>query len=51
MHRKFLTGGVPIDSVFVGYWMDGVVRNVNKTPPGGSAFFNKGGNNFNDTLP
>ncbi len=40
----------PIDSVFVGYWMDGVVRNVNITPPGGSAFFNKGGNNYIDSL-
>jgi hypothetical protein len=41
---------VPIDSVFIGYWMDGVVRNVNITPPGGSAFFNKGGNNYIDSL-
>ncbi|MEM9935486.1 MAG: hypothetical protein AAF824_17810 [Bacteroidota bacterium] len=41
---------VPIDSMYVGYWMDGVVRNVNLTPPGGSAFFNKGGNGFIDSL-
>ncbi|MEL7531448.1 MAG: hypothetical protein AAFN10_09085 [Bacteroidota bacterium] len=41
---------VPIDSVFVGYWMDGVIRNVQITPPGGTAFFNKGGNGFIDSL-
>lgn len=40
----------PIDSVFLGYWVDGVVRNVNITPPGGSAFFNKGGNGYVDSL-
>ena len=40
----------PIDSVYVGYWMDGVIRNVNVTPPGGTAFFNKGGNGFIDSL-
>ncbi|MDP5170992.1 MAG: hypothetical protein NWR72_12160 [Bacteroidia bacterium] len=39
-----------IDSVFLGFWMDGVIRNVNITPPGGTAFFNKGGNGFVDTL-
>jgi len=39
-----------IDSVYVGYWMDGVIRNVNITPPGGTAFFNKGGNGFIDSL-
>jgi hypothetical protein len=33
-----------------GYWFDGVVRNVNITQPGGSAFFNKGGNGFIDSL-
>lgn len=41
---------VPIDSVYAGYWVDGVVRNVNITPPGGSAFFNKGGNGYEDSL-
>lgn len=40
----------PIDSVYFGFWMDGVVRNVNITPPGGSAFFNKGGNGYVDSL-
>ncbi|MFN0203608.1 MAG: hypothetical protein ACKVTZ_18930 [Bacteroidia bacterium] len=40
----------PIDSVFVGYWVDGVIRNVNITPPGGSAFFNKSGNGYLDSL-
>ena len=38
------------DSVFIGYWKDGVVRNINVTPPGGSAFYNKGGNGFLDSL-
>lgn len=33
-----------------GYWFDGVIRNVNITQPGGSAFFNKGGNGFIDSL-
>lgn len=33
-----------------GYWFDGVVRNVNITQPGGTAFFNKGGNGYLDTL-
>lgn len=40
----------PIDSVWLGYWVDGVVRNVNLTPPGGSAFFNKSGNGYIDSL-
>ncbi len=40
----------PIDSLFLGFWMDGVIRNVNITPPGGTAFFNKGGNGYIDSL-
>ncbi len=40
----------PIDSIYIGYWMDGVVRNVNITPPGGTPFFNKGGNGYIDSL-
>lgn len=36
--------------VYVGFWMDGVVRNVNLTPPGGTPFFNKGGNGYVDSL-
>lgn len=43
-------GDIPIDSMHIGYWADGVIRNVNITPPGGSAFFNKGGNGFVDTM-
>ncbi len=39
-----------IDSLYLGYWTDAVVRNVNITQPGGSAFFNKGGNGYLDTL-
>jgi hypothetical protein len=38
------------DSVYIGYWKDGVVRNVNVTPPGGTAFYNKGGNGYIDSL-
>ena len=44
------TNQVPIDSIYLGYWIDGVIRNVNITPPGGTAFFNKGGNGFIDSL-
>lgn len=43
-------GNTPIDSIFLGYWVDGVVRNVNITPPGGTAFFSQGGNGFVDSL-
>ena len=39
-----------LDSLYLGYWTDAVVRNVNITQPGGSAFFNKGGNGYIDTL-
>ncbi len=35
---------------YLGYWLDGVVRNVNITPPGGTSFYNKGGNGYIDTL-
>ena len=36
--------------MWLGYWIDGVIRNVNITPPGGSAFFNKSGNGYIDSL-
>jgi hypothetical protein len=39
-----------LDSLYLGYWTDNVVRNVNITQPGGSAFFNKGGNGYIDSL-
>jgi len=40
-----------IDSVFVGMWTDAVVRNTNITGrPSGSAFYNKGGNGYNDSI-
>lgn len=41
---------VAIDSLHVGQYYNAVVRNVNRTPPGGTAFFNKGGNGFLDSL-
>ncbi len=36
----------PIDSLYVGLWADGVVRNTRLQPPRGSAFFSAGGNGF-----
>jgi hypothetical protein len=44
------TGNNRLDSVYVGHWADGVVRNINITPPGGSAFFSQGGNGYIDSL-
>ncbi len=40
------------NDVYLGYWTDPVVRNVNVTPAGsgGSAFYNKGGNGYIDSL-
>ncbi|NWG27598.1 MAG: hypothetical protein HXY48_03575 [Ignavibacteriaceae bacterium] len=42
--------GKYIDSVYVGLWTDAVVRNTKITAPRGSAFFNKGGNGYKDSL-
>lgn len=40
-----------IDSLFVGLWTDTVVRNTLVTgQPTGSAFYNKGGNGYNDSI-
>jgi hypothetical protein len=39
-----------LDSVYVGYLVNGVVRNVNLTPPGGGVFYSQGGNGYLDTL-
>lgn len=41
-----------LDSVYFGLWANTVVRNINVTPPGsgGSAFYNKGGNGYIDSL-
>ncbi len=40
-----------VDSVYVGLWTDAVVRNTRITGrPSGSAFFNKGGNGYNDSI-
>jgi hypothetical protein len=38
------------DSVWLGFWTDLVVRNVNVSTDYGSAFFNKGGYGFEDSL-
>lgn len=40
-----------LDSLYIGLWTDAVVRNTNITSPrSGAAFFNKGGNGYNDSL-
>lgn len=40
-----------LDSVYVGLWTDAVVRNTRITGrPSGSAFYNKGGDGYNDSL-
>ena len=43
---------IVLDSIFVGYWADLVVRNTNITPAGqgGAQFYNKGGNGYLDSL-
>lgn len=38
------------DSVYLGYWTDMVVRNINVATDGGAAFFNKGAGGFIDSL-
>ena len=44
-------GNKNIDSVFAGLWTDAVVRNTNITGrPSGSAFYNKGGDGYNDSI-
>lgn len=42
--------GKYLDSVYVGLWTDAVVRNTKITSPGGSSFFNRGGNGYKDSL-
>ena len=44
------TSGQAWDSVYVGLYHDLVVRNVNTTTDAGTAFFNKGGLGYADTL-
>jgi len=39
-----------LDSLHVGQYYNAVVRNVSRTTPSGTAFFNKGGNGFEDSL-
>lgn len=39
-----------LDSIYVGLWSDAVVRNTKITSPRGTAFFNKGGNGYKDSL-
>ena len=44
------TGLDTLDSLHVGQYYNAVVRNVSRTIPSGTAFFNKGGNGFEDSL-
>ena len=44
------TGLDTLDSLHVGQYYNAVVRNVSRTLPAGTAFFNKGGNGFEDSL-
>ena len=39
-----------IDSIYIGLWCDGVVRNTNITPPAGTSFYNKGADGYDSTL-
>jgi hypothetical protein len=39
-----------LDSLHVGQYYNAVIRNVSRTLPSGTAFFNKGGNGFEDSL-
>lgn len=39
-----------LDSLHVGQYYNAVVRNVSRTLPAGTAFFNKGGNGYADSL-
>lgn len=49
-YRITNVGNNTLDSLFVGFWTDNVVRNINITPPGSSGFFNRGGNGYLDSL-
>lgn len=49
-YRITNVGTSTITEPYIGFWADGVIRNVNITSPGGSAFFNKGGNGYMDSL-
>jgi hypothetical protein len=44
------TGADTLDSLHVGQYYNAVVRNVSRTAPSGTAFFNKGGNGYEDSL-
>jgi len=46
------TSSQTLEDVYIGMWSNEVVRNINITPPGqgGSAFYDKGGNGFIDSL-
>ncbi|MEK9136216.1 MAG: hypothetical protein AAB393_03760, partial [Bacteroidota bacterium] len=44
------TGRDTLDSVYVGFWNNGVVRNTNNVRPGTPAYFDHGANGFTDSL-
>jgi hypothetical protein len=39
-----------LDSLYVGFWNNAVVRNTNNVRPGTTGYFNHGGNGYSDTL-
>ena len=44
------SGADTLDSLHIGQYYNAVVRNVSRTVPSGTAFFNKGGNGYEDSL-
>jgi hypothetical protein len=44
------SGADTLDSLHIGQYYNAVVRNVSRTLPQGTAFFNKGGNGYEDSL-
>ncbi|MDH7516632.1 MAG: hypothetical protein QHI48_12255 [Bacteroidota bacterium] len=49
-YRITNASGTTLDSLYVGLWIDMVVRNTNMSPPRGSAFFARGGNGYIDSM-
>ena len=49
-YRITNTGVDTLDSLHVGQYYNAVVRNVSRVTPSGTAFFNKGGNGYLDSL-
>lgn len=43
-------GNNTLDSLYLGYWADPIVRNINISPPGTGGFFSAGSNGYLDSL-